>query len=214
MSTEPAIFIVNVDRTLGSSLERMLRVEDLPKRVFLCEDEFFATVPSDQHGCVILHLHSTRQPHCDVQSEMRSKGMHMPLIVLDNAPTVPDTIQAFEKGAFRVLLKPVKLTQLLNAVREALSIDHSRAQAELDRDQRLCRLTPREREVLELLVQDKAAKLIARELMISSSTVAKHRANIMEKLGINSVVGLANYLANQPKLSNPIACHSPDWSAE
>ena len=193
MPSKPFVLVVEDERDLADSLKLLLADEGLPSVVFSSAEAFLQDELVDRCGCVVLDVRLPGISGLDCQELLRARGLQMPVIVISGAATVAETIRAFDNGAICVLQKPVDPAELLSAIRRAIAFDSQRRQAANIRDWLLKSLTDREREVLELLVQDKPPKQIARELRISPSTVEKHRAKILAKAGANSVVGLASY---------------------
>jgi FixJ family two-component response regulator len=193
MSSKPFVLIVEDDRDLADSLKSLFDDEGLPCVTFPSAEAFLRDELVPRCGCVVLDVRLPGLSGLDCQERLLSSGIQLPVVVITGEANVAETIRAFKHGAFAVLQKPVEPTELISTVRSAIALDVSRRQARNIRDLLLESLTDREREVLELLLQDKPTKQIARKLGVSSSTVEKDRAKILSKAGANSVVGLAGY---------------------
>ncbi|MDX1945365.1 MAG: response regulator [Pirellulaceae bacterium] len=201
----PEIFVVEDDGDLAQSLQNMFALEGWPSVVFPSAEAFIDSLPVDRCGCVVLDVRLPGMSGLDLQSTLLALGIRLPTIVMTGQATVSDTIRAFQNGAFNVMEKPCEPLEFAESVRQAIAADLER-QTAVDRQRRQLReLTEREREVLELLVQDHPTKQIARKLGLSSSTVEKHRAKIFTKVGVSSVVALTRiYLASgHDKIAGP-----------
>lgn len=193
MVREPQVLIVDDHSDFTQSVQDLLTAEGLESISFPTAELFLQTITPDQQGCVLLDVRLPGMSGVDCQEALRSRGVRLPVIVITGEATVTDTIRAFDNAAYRVFEKPLEPAELLDTVRQAIAVDSRNRLAEAEHSRRLSQLTSREREVLELLIEDKPAKQIARELGLSPSTVEKHRAKVLAKVGVNSVVGLTRF---------------------
>jgi two-component system, LuxR family, response regulator FixJ len=192
MGSQPQALIVDDEVEMCRSLFRLLKSAGIPSTSYESAEDFLRDVTSEQRGCLVLDLRLGGMTGLELQDEMKQRGIRLPIIVISGHATVPDTIRAFHGGAFRVFEKPFDDEQLLSAVQEALAAQHSVAAGDGKVQARLAELSDRQREVMDLLVQGVPVKQVANQLQISPSTVAKHRAKVLEKAGADSLVQLAH----------------------
>jgi RNA polymerase sigma factor (sigma-70 family) len=192
------IFVVDDEPAVLSTLERMLRASGYEVSTFSSPSAFLDRAPHEGVGCVLMDLSMPEMSGLDVQDAMHRKGIALPVIFLSAYGDVPSTARAMREGALDFLEKPVQETQLLIAIERALdraSADEERRISRSDVDERLARLTPREREVCELVVRGLLNKQIGVELGMSEKTVKVHRGRVMHKLEVHSVAALVRLLA-------------------
>jgi two-component system, LuxR family, response regulator FixJ len=189
----PTVYIVDDDQSVRSSLEWLLQSVGYRTMSFPSGREFLATVNSDVPGCLLLDVRMPQIGGFELQARLNEMRFSLPIIFLTAHGDIPMTVRALKSGAYEFLEKPYNDQTLIDKVNEALRVSldayesrHSRISA----DQLLATLSPREREVVNKMVEGKSSKLIARELDISFKTVEVHRANIREKLKIGSVADL------------------------
>lgn len=155
--------------------------------------DFLAKFDPDQHGCVVLDIRMPQMSGLEIQQQLNRSGALLPVIFITGHGDIPMAVQAMKDGAFDFLTKPFRDQDLLDRINTALKQDaENRAVIELHADlkRRAESLTAREREVMALVVDGKANKVIAIDLSLSERTVEIHRANVMEKMGARSVAHL------------------------
>ena len=199
MSTgTPIVFIVDDDVSVRESLELLLRNEGWQPETFAFAQEFLdrprALVPS----CLVLDISLPGLNGLELQTRVANERTDMPIIFITGYGDVPKTVQAMKAGAVEFLTKPFDDEVLLTAVRQAL--ERSRAalsRAAEMRELRNCyaSLTPRERQVMELVVSGLLNKHIGGELGISEITVKAHRGQVMQKMRANSLADLVRMSA-------------------
>lgn len=178
----------------------MLRSHNIRVEGFTSPEAFLARPPYDDVGCLLLDLKMPGMSGLDVQSAMIAKGIMMPIIFLSAQSDVPSTVRAMRGGAVDFLEKPVDEDQLLAALDRARQQSISmREQRRLknDADERLARLTKREREVCDLVAAGLLNKQIAHELGMSEKTVKVHRGRVTRKLDVDSVAALVRLLSTR-----------------
>jgi FixJ family two-component response regulator len=144
-------------------------------------------------GCLVLDVRLRNASGLDLQDELRRRKAMLPVIVLTGHGNVPTSVRALKAGAFDFLQKPVPPTMLLERIRAAIEVDRQARAATTERApviERLARLTPREREVMELLVAGRTSKEIATALDVSVRTVEGHRRMVFSKMQVSSAAQL------------------------
>ncbi|SDH19191.1 response regulator transcription factor [Propionivibrio dicarboxylicus] len=193
-------WVVDDDKIIRRQLEGLLVREGLTVRAFASSADFLAEVDDRQPGCILLDVELPDRSGIELQADLNARSIGLPVIFLTGHGTIPMAVDALRSGAVTFLEKPVAAGPLLQAVRQALAVDaksrKSRAR-EQNRLQKLQKLTGRERQVLDLVVQGLSNKEIGRVLGISFRTVEIHRSRIMTKLEIESVIDLVE-LARPP----------------
>lgn len=197
------VFVVDDEPTVLAALERMLRASGYEVSTFQSPSDFLAEAPHDGVGCVLLDLSMPDMSGLDVQDTMRRNGITMPVIFLSAYGDVPSAARAMREGAIDFLVKPIAEAELLGAIRRALdtaSAQERRRASRSDVEGRLSRLTPRERQVCDLVIKGLLNKQIGSELGMSEKTVKVHRGQVMRKLEVHSVAALVRLFAD---LSDP-----------
>ena len=200
MVADLRVFAVDDDPGVLRALERMLRVNNIAVESFTSPTAFLERPSYDGVACLLLDLKMPGLNGLDVQGEMSRKGIQMPIVFLSAEGDVPSTARAMREGAIDFLVKPVDEQQLLEALERArLQAVTLRQQQHLEReaDERLARLTKREREVCELVAQGLLNKQIAYELGMSEKTVKVHRGRVTRKLNVDSVAALVRLMGNR-----------------
>jgi FixJ family two-component response regulator len=200
MATDFRVFAVDDDPDVLRALERMLRVNNFSVEGFTSPTAFLERPPYDGPACLLLDLKMPGLTGLDVQGEMSRRGIQMPIVFLSAEGDVPSTAKAMREGAIDFLVKPVDAQQLLEVLERArLQAVAQRQQAsrELETEQRLSRLTKREREVCDLVAQGLLNKQIAFELGMSEKTVKVHRGRVTRKLNVDSVAALVRLMSNR-----------------
>ena len=187
------VFVVDDDEAVRKAISRLLRSAGIAAAVFASPKEFLAQYNPATPGCLLLDMAMPDLDGLQLQTALNEKGCILPIIFLTGHGDVSKSVQAMKQGAFDFLSKPAKDKDLLTAVRAAFERDTvvRQEQAKLSEIRaRLDTLTPREREVLELVVSGKLNKQIASDLGIAEATVKMHRAHVMEKMKVQSVAEL------------------------
>jgi two-component system response regulator FixJ len=190
---EVTVFVVDDDPGVLDALGLLLRSDGLRSRGFASATAFLDTYDPDASGCLILDLRMPEMSGAELQSRLLSMDSHLPVIFVTAHGDVPTAVSAMKAGAVDFIQKPFTDEKLLDKVHQALELDagrrRERAGLEAIRGH-LDSLTPREREVLALVVEGKHNKNIARALGISQRTVEAHRARLMHKMDASSVPSL------------------------
>jgi len=194
------VFAVDDDPIVLRAIERMLRSHSIAVEGFTSPAAFLARPSYEGVSCLLLDLKMPGMSGLDVQAAMIAKGISMPIIFLSAQSDVPSTVRAMRGGAIDFLEKPVDEDQLLAALERArLQSIAMRRQQQLqwDTEQRLARLTKREREVCNLVAAGLLNKQIAVELGMSEKTVKVHRGRVTRKLDVDSVAALVRLLSTR-----------------
>jgi len=202
---EPTVFVVDDDPSVRRSTERLVRSMGFDVKAFASAAEFRNRGRVEGPACLVLDVHLPDLSGLDLQRELAASGVQMPIIFITGRGSIPMSVRAMKDGAVEFLTKPVRSRDLLAAIRAAIERDRASQLARRDTDalrERYERLTPREREVLALVVRGLLNKQIAGELATSERTVKFHRAHIMEKMQAQSLaelVRMAEHLGIAPR---------------
>lgn len=192
--TRPAtVHVVDDDDAVRSSLRLLLKSVGLPTVAHASAHEFLAAWDGDQPGCLVLDVRMPGMSGIELQAELNQRGAIIPVIFISGHGDIPMAVEAIQHGAFDFLQKPFRDQDLIDRVQRALASDAEHRQLLQQREtlrQRFDLLTPREQEVLQLVTQGKANKVMAGDLGVSQRTVEIHRARVMEKMGAQSVAQL------------------------
>ncbi len=190
---ELAVYVVDDDASVRDSLALMLGLAGYATRLFADAESFLAAFDPAWSGCVVADLRLPGMSGIELQGRVRERGSALPFVIITAHGDVPAARAAVLGRAVDFVEKPFDDAQLRGAIDTAFALETRRLdEAELRRadEQKLARLTAREREVLEHAVQGKHAKEIGAALGISPRTVEVHKMRIMEKLGVRNVAEL------------------------
>ena len=192
------VFIVDDDVQTLRAFARILHVEGFAVDTFHSASEFLKHPPSDVPSCLVLDLRLPEIDGLQLQQLMRNGRVDIPIIFISGYGDVPSTASAMRFGAVDFLEKPVEGARLLDAVSNAVALDAVRRGRRRDSDnakELLAQLTPRERQVCELVARGLLNKQIADEIGASERTVKIHRGRAVQKLGIGSITDLVRLLS-------------------
>jgi len=195
MSSESAatVLVVDDDPQIRRSVSRLIQSAGLGVKTFASAEEFLSYDMGDAPACVVLDMCLGGMTGLQIQELLQQRERQIPIIFLSGHGTIPTAALGFKHGAEDFLEKPVHPQVLLDAVTHALDHDRSHAadRAEIEAfQQRFQSLTPREQEVMKLVVSGRLNKQAAAELGISEKTIKVHRARVMEKMRVDSLAGL------------------------
>jgi len=177
--------------------ELLLKSAGFSTEVAASAQEFLSTYDAAQPGCLLLDVHMPGMTGLEMQHQLNVRGAAIPVIFITGHGDIPMAVEAMQHGAFDFLQKPFRDQELLDRVQRALARDTEyRArlrQTERIRE-RLASLSPREREVLDLVTQGKANKMVAGDLGVSQRTVEIHRAHVMQKMEAGSLAELVRMM--------------------
>jgi len=192
-STAPAVYVVDDDDGMRRALDTLLSTVGYKTAVFSRPSEFLANFKADSPGCLVLDIRMPDMSGLEVQQHLNRMGSMLPVIFITGHGDVPMAVQAMKEGAFEFIQKPFRDQDLLDRINHALKQDAENRNTVARRAEvlhRLESLTPRERQVMDLVVDGAANKVIAIDLDLSERTVEIHRAKVMEKMGARSVAHL------------------------
>jgi two-component system response regulator FixJ len=193
---KPVVYVVDDDDALRDSLQVLLSSVGHVCRTYPSADDFLAHVDPEVPGCLLLDVRMPGTSGMELQRKLAEDRMPLPIILMTGHGDVGMAVESMRAGALDFIEKPFKEQELLGRVRECLNrsaVDWQRDRQRRRAEQRLERLTPRERQVLDGLVAGKLSKTIAHELGISRKTVDVHRANVMDKVGVRTVAELVRF---------------------
>ena len=189
----PRVFIVDHDQRLLDSLVAFLEVRGFQVRAFNSASRFRQFYHREMPGCLVLDAHLPRQSGLDLYEQLLHEGKRLPAIFITAHADVPTAVAAMKTGALEFLEKPVDRQMLLDRVQSALTLDAQWRKREAQFaaiEQRICRLTKREQETLELVLAGKSNKSMATKLLLTERAVEMRRSSIMKKLEVHSLAEL------------------------
>jgi FixJ family two-component response regulator len=189
------VFLVDDDASVRRALTRLIKSAGYEVQAFASARDFldYRRLSEESPGCLVLDVRMPGLSGLDLQHELRAANALLPIIFITGHGDIPMSVKAMKEGAVDFLPKPVKDKELLSAIEQALArADHDHAERldVEDLERRLETLTPREREVMTLVVRGFLNKQIAFELGIVEKTVKVHRARVMEKMAVHSLAEL------------------------
>jgi RNA polymerase sigma factor (sigma-70 family) len=203
---EAIVYIVDDDSSVRTALARLLRSAGLRCQAFPSADEFLRAERRAGPQCLVLDLRLPGTNGLELQRQLAGVERPIPIIFLSGHGDIPVTVRAMKAGASEFLTKPVRDRELLEAIKKALESDRE-TQRTLIEDARLRSryddLTPREREVMQLVVSGLLNKQVAAELGISEKTVKVHRAQVMHKMRAGSLAELVRMADHMPAGARP-----------
>ena len=195
MTQEATVFLVDDDESLRDALSFLLESVDLRVESFRSAADFLASLDPQRPGCLVLDIRMPGMSGLTLQKQLVDSGIKLPVLIITGHGDVPMCVQAFQNGAFAFLEKPVNHQEFLDEIHRAIEQDaQQRQQPEHGLEGLIETLSPREKEVMDLIMAGKPMKLIATELGISIQTCSKHRARILDKLQVSNDVELVRLL--------------------
>ncbi|MGA6995613.1 MAG: response regulator [Pseudolabrys sp.] len=199
------VFIIDDDQGVLEALSSFLRGAGYKIKAYSSPQAFLDEHDPSMPGCAVLDLAMPRVNGLSVQQELVIRGVERPIIFLSGRGTVPEIVEAMKAGAVDFLPKPFKDHELLNAIKVAEERDSVRLQRAAEREaitKLIDKLTPREQEVMELVVRGEMNKTIAALLGTTERTIKEHRGRLMRKMGVRSLaelVRLASKVMTEPQ---------------
>ena len=189
----PIIYIVDDDADVREGLQSLFQSVGLRSEVFASTEAFLQRKPADEVSCLVLDVRLPGLSGLDFQAELAKEQIGIPIVFMTGHGDIPMSVKAMKAGAVEFLTKPFREQDLLDAVRVALNRDRARREHETsmqDLRRRYDSLSPRERQVIAVVVAGLMNKQAAAEIGVSEVTLKVHRHNIMKKLGARSLAEL------------------------
>ncbi|MFY9907063.1 MAG: response regulator transcription factor [Terriglobales bacterium] len=190
---DPVVFVIDDDRMIREGLQSLIRSVGLRVETFSSAQDFLLAKRPDAPACLVLDVRMPGLSGLDLQLNLAEAGIHIPIIFITGHGDIPMSVRAMKEGAHEFLTKPVRGQDLLDAIQKAIASDRGlrKERQELNEIRsRFDTLTPREKEVLDLVVAGLLNKQIADQLGMSELTVKTHRAHVMEKTNAESLAHL------------------------
>ncbi len=190
---KPTVFVVDDDAAVRDSLKLLLKSVGQAVETFASAQEFLDAYKDDRPGCLVLDIRMPGMSGLELQEKLNERRSILPVIFITGHGDVPMAVEAMQAGAVDFIQKPFRDQDLLDRINQAVERDTANRADLAERNairRRLGTLTPREREVMDLVVRGKANKVIAGDLNLSQRTVEIHRARVMEKMQASSLAHL------------------------
>jgi FixJ family two-component response regulator len=204
--THPIVFLLDDEQAVVVALARMLQASGFEVRTWTSAAVFLHEHTADTPGCLVTDLRMPGMSGLELQRALLDRGIDRAIVFITGQGDIATTVRAMKAGAVSLLSKPVQRAELVAAVREAIQKDATaRAQrcAQEDLGRRLASLTPRERQVLDLVASGMLNKQIAAELGAAEKTIKVHRGRIMEKMQVRTAVALVGLLSRVERRGAP-----------
>ncbi|MEC5397010.1 response regulator transcription factor [Uliginosibacterium sp. H1] len=197
--TEAMVHLIDDDEAIRDALGWLFKSRSIATGQWASAEDFLADYNNHMSGCIVLDIRMEGMNGLTCFEQLRSRECSMPVIFLTGHGDVPMAVAALRQGAYHFIEKPFNDNELVDVVIGAMDMHarHRASQAlEAGVQARLETLTPREREVMDLILEGRLNKQIADDLDISMRTVEVHRARIFDKMGVRSAVDLSQLLAH------------------
>ena len=195
MTNEPTVFVVDDDDAVRRFLTGLIRSIDLTVEDYASAKDFLDAYEPGRPGCLLLDVRMPGMSGLELQRELAERSIELPVVILTGHGNVPVAVQAMKAGAVDFIEKPFNnellLDRIQTAVARSLRSDSEREKHD-EASRRLDTLTPRERQIFDLVVSGETNRSIAHRFMISEKTVEIHRANVMRKMRANSLASLVH----------------------
>lgn len=179
------VFVVDDDPSMRDSMRWLIESVGLKVEAYANADSFMEQFTGDVPGCLVLDVRMPGTSGMELLDSLKGRGVQLPIIMISGHGDVPMAVQALKRGAMDFLEKPFRDQELLEQIAKAIEVDQARrkkAESVAGIRTRLDKLTPREREVMELVVAGYANKQVAAKLGLSEKTIEVHRSRVMSKM--------------------------------
>ena len=193
MARDVLVYVVDDDAAVRKSICWLMESADHPARGLAGADELLALAPFEGEGCIVTDVRMPGMNGLELMAALAAAGSNLPVVVITAHGDIRMAVEAMKLGAFDFVEKPFEEKALMAAVEHALAESrrrHRNLSADADARRGFGKLSPREREVLEMILAGTPNRLVAAALKISEKTVEVHRAHIMEKTGAKSFAEL------------------------
>ena len=193
MCSEPVVFLVDDDPGVRRGLSAALESAGLRVETFTSAEAFESQLTGDEFGCLLLDLRLDGMSGIQLLKRLSDAGNTLPIIMITGHGDIPAAVESMKLGAMDFLLKPLDPQMLMDRIRTAFAETSAQRASEAqtsDARTRLSTLTPREREMLQKLIEGKSSKQIAAEENLSPRTVNNHRTHLLAKTGAENTADL------------------------
>ena len=204
-AAEAMVFVVDDDVGTRDSLKNLIRSVGLRVETFASAQDFLRSTRPDVPGCLVLDVRLPGLSGLDLQKRMTEAEMEIPIVFITGHGDIPMSVRAMKAGAVEFLTKPFRDQELLDAIQQAVERDRNARQQRAEIEELRSRyrlLTPRERDVMALVVTGLLNKQIAGELGTSEASVKVHRQHVMEKMQAGSLAALV-------RMADRVGIHPP-----
>ena len=201
----PTVMVVDDDSGVRNAMRVLFKTVGLNSMLFASAQEFLDSYEPSQLGCLVLDIRMPGMSGLELQEQLNMRGAVIPVIFMSGHADIPMAVEAMQHGAFDFLQKPFREQELLDRIQRAIAKHQQLRQSlgEVARIRGLLELlTPREREVLDLMAQGKQNKAIAQALDVSPRTIEIHRSRVMEKMNAHSVAELVRMTMDVDKATS------------
>lgn len=191
--SDPVVFVVDDDEAVRDSLSMLMRSVGLAVETYAAASEFLERFDAGRTGCLVLDVRMPGMSGIELQEKLVAREATLPIIFITGHGDVPMAVHALRTGAVDFIQKPFSDQALLDRIQQALAQhvrDQEKAAKKSTIRERIARLTPREKEVMLMVVGGKPNKVVAIDLGVSERTVEIHRARVMEKMQASSLPDL------------------------
>ena len=191
--TEYTVFIVDDDAAVRDALEMLVKSVGLSVKTFEHGQAFLDQYEPADAGCLVLDIRMPMMGGLELQQELRNRNSSLPIIFITGHGDIPMAVKAVKEGAMDFISKPFRDQELLDCIQRAIRDLDEKQDRNLFRSTittNLAKLSPREKEVMDMVIEGKANKVIAMDLNLSERTVEVHRSHVMEKMQTRSLAKL------------------------
>lgn len=203
---DPLVFVVDDDGEVTTQIEQLLETVGLKTQIHHSAREFLDSYQPDQPGCIVLDIRMPGMSGMELQAKLVAESIALPIVFLTGYGDVPMAVKAMKMGAVSFIEKPFRNQVLVDAIHEAMATAGKvrRQQQERNRvEEKLAKLTKRERQIMEILLTGKTTKTVAAKLGISRKTVDYHRARIIYKMRVGSLLEIAQMVLPTAAMTVP-----------